>query len=255
MAKNTGELLKTHRGFVYCSLVDNQQERTLIFLHGNSSSSSFWQPLVESEVLNAFNLLAFDLPGHGNSPVPENPKDTYSLPAYADLLVEIVHHFKLNNYFLFGHSLGGHIILESLDRLKDCRGAMIMGTPPLTIPPQLEKAFQMSPQFISFMQSGADREVMRSTFNSMVAEDKRNLADLLFEDYFRTDPQARALLTENIYQGKFIDELKVLQNTEVPVYIVVAEQDEMVNSAYFTHFLPDQELLKVPAAGHYAPLE
>ena len=255
MAKNTGELLKTRHGFVHCSLVDNQLERTIIFLHGNSSSGGFWEPLMNSEIRNSFNLLTFDLPGHGNSPVPENPKETYSFPAYADIIVEIVNHFKLSSYFLFGHSLGGHIILEALDQLKNCKGAMIMGTPLLTIPPQLELAFRMSPQFMSFMQSGADREVMKSTFESMVAEDKRHLADLLFQDYFRTDPQARALLTENIYEGKFVDELQRLKNTEIPVYVIVAEKDEMVNPDYFTHFLPDQELVRFPAAGHYAPLE
>ena len=249
------ELLKTQYGLVFCSFVDNQEERTLVFLHGNSSSANFWKPLMESELREAFNFLTFDLPGHGNSPVPENPQETYSLTAYADLLLEIISKFDLKNYFLLGHSLGGHIILESLDGLSDCKGAIVMGTPPLTLPPQLEMAFLMSPQFISFMQSGTDRGIMESTFKSMVPEDNEALADLLFEDYFKTDPQAREFLTQNIYQGKFVDELKVLQQTEIPVYIVIAEQDQMVNPAYFTHFLSDQELIRVPAAGHYAPLE
>ncbi len=255
MANQAGEQVKTRYGFVYCLFTDHQQDKTLILLHGNSSSGNFWKPLVESHLRKAFNFLVFDLPGHGQSPVPEDPSGTYSFPAYSDLLVEIISHYDVKNYVLFGHSLGGHVILESLERLGGCKGVVLMGTPPLTIPPQLEMAFNMSPQFISFMQSGSDRDVIEQTFKSMLPEEKEDLAGLLFEDYFKTDPRARDFLNRNIHQGKFIDELKVLKQTKVPVCLVVSENDQMVNSSYFKNFLPDQELNCISGAGHYAPLE
>lgn len=249
------ELVKTSKGSVHSTFVDNQQDKTLVLLHGNSSSTNFWKPLMESRLRNGFNLLAFDLPGHGKSPVPENPQESYSLPTYAELLVEIVNAFSLKKYVLFGHSLGGHVVLEALERLAGCEAAFIMGTPPFTLPPRLELAFHMSPQFVSFMQSGTDRAVMEDTFKSMLPAEKKSEAKLLFEDYFKTDPQARTLLTQNILQGRFVDELEVVKNSQVPVYILIAEQDQMVNPAYFPRFFPVTETILLPGTGHYAPLE
>lgn len=255
MANYKEELINTSKGSVHSTFVDNQQDKTLVLLHGNSSSSNFWKPLMESSLRNSFNLLAFDLPGHGNSPVPNHPQESYSLPAYAEVLVEIVSAFSLKSYALFGHSLGGHVVLEALDQLPACEAAFIMGSPPFTLPPRLELAFHMSPQFVNFMQSGADRALMEATFKSMLSQEKEPLTKLLIEDYFKTDPQARALLTQNIYQGKFINELEVMKSSPVPVYILIAEGDQMVNPAYFDQLLSGMETILIPGTGHYAPLE
>lgn len=254
MKKIEGEQVKTSQGLVYCSFENHLKDKTLVLVHGNSSSSGFWGPLAEG-LKQHFNILAFDLPGHGRSPVPEKPKETYSFPAYADLLAEIINNFDLKDYYLVGHSLGGHIILETLDRLSGCKGVIIMGTPPFTFPPQPEKAFQMSPQFLSFLQSGSDRAVMESVFKNMLPESKGRFAELLFEDYFKTDPQAREFLIHNLSLGKLTDELKVLQQTKIPLFVVVAEHDQMVNPGYFTEFLPEKELIRISGSGHYAPLE
>lgn len=170
-------------------------------------------------------------------------------------MTEIIDYFELRDFCLFGHSLGGHVILESPDKLEKSKGAIIMGTPPLTIPPQLEKAFLMSPEFLSFLQSGSDKTVMEKTFRSMMPEEQGDFAEVLLEDYFRTDPHARTLLTQNISEGKLVDEIKVLQQTHVPVYVVTAENDRMVNNEYFAQFISGKEVVKISDSGHYAPLE
>ncbi len=255
MEKHKGELIQTTQGPLNYLFIDNQQETTLVLLHGNSSSVAFWKPLMEGGLRQHFNFLAFDLPGHGHSPIPEHPDETYSLAAYAQILQEIVSKLKLKEYVLFGHSLGGHIILQALNSLNGCKAAFVIGTPPLTIPLRLELAFQMSPQFINFMQAGTDPVIMEATFKSMFPEEKESLASILLEDYFRTDPQARVLLAQNIQQGKFIDEFKVLQSSRIPVYLLSAEADQMVNPAYFRQLPAATAVISVPAAGHYAPLE
>lgn len=81
MANNPGELVNTSYGAVYRSLINNQQDKTLVLLHGNSSSTRFWEPLLTGSLRHHFNFLAFDLPGHGHSPIPEDPVATYSFPA------------------------------------------------------------------------------------------------------------------------------------------------------------------------------
>ena len=249
------KVLKTAQGPVFTRYYPQQAERTLLLIHGNSMSVSSWQPLINHALPQPVNILVFDLPGHGQSPRAEHPADTYSLPSYAAILAEVVRAYAPEHFYLVGHSLGGHIILEAPAVLAASRGALLMGTPPLGIPPRLDLAFQLSPQFLSFMQPDTDRSVLEQTFLSMLPADKTEVARQLLEDYLHTDPAARLHLAQNIQAGRHLDELQVLQQSPVPVTLLRADHDPLVNPAYFDQLLPEREVVTLHGAGHYAPLE
>jgi pimeloyl-ACP methyl ester carboxylesterase len=255
MKATNQELVKTNLGLIFTKYWDNHADRTLVLLHGNSSSSQFWQPIIESKLHQNFNLLTWDLPGHGESPRSEDPSTTYSLPSLATALSQVIQHYAPNQFVLIGHSLGGHIILEAPETLARSQGAVLMGTPPFGLPLRIDLAFQMSPQFLTFMQQGHNPEAVRLAMDSMLQEHNRQKAQLLWQDYVQTDPAFRLHLAQNIQAGKHIDELEVVKISLVPVTLMVARQDQMVNPLYFEHFLPEQDLVYLEDSGHYVFLE
>ncbi len=54
------------------------------------------------------NVLALDLPGHGNTPGPGKA----SVALYADWVYQTLTDFFIDPFFLGGHSMGGAITLE-----------------------------------------------------------------------------------------------------------------------------------------------
>jgi len=80
---------------------------------------------------NGFAVVAYDLPGHGNTPGKRGHVDTY------DILLDSVHtllDFMRAQHpdtpvFLFGHSIGGNILANFLIRRKpDIQGAVLQGS-------------------------------------------------------------------------------------------------------------------------------
>jgi pimeloyl-ACP methyl ester carboxylesterase len=64
-------------------------------------------PLAENH-----RLIAFDLPGHGQSSNAPHPARSYTLPGLADACVELLEKLGVTEAIAFGWSLGGHIGIE-----------------------------------------------------------------------------------------------------------------------------------------------
>lgn len=79
----------------------------LVFLHGLNSSSSEWfhQRLFFQ---SRFRLMFIDLPGHGKSALASDP----SISAIADDLRYLLNHYDIQNPILYGHSLGGIVVMK-----------------------------------------------------------------------------------------------------------------------------------------------
>lgn len=80
----------------------------ILFVHGWNATSAEWY--YQKRYLSATNrLILIDLPGLGKSARPSN-KD-FSLSKMASDLEAVIRHAKLDNVILYGHSIGGMIIL------------------------------------------------------------------------------------------------------------------------------------------------
>lgn len=50
----------------------------IVFVHGNSLSAFTYQSQFDSQLVDQYHLVAFDLPGHGLSEPAKNPGTMYS---------------------------------------------------------------------------------------------------------------------------------------------------------------------------------
>lgn len=82
---------------------------TLLFIHGISGSSSSWR-LYEEKFLDKYNLITFDLRGHGKSVKFPN-LDDYAINKFAEDIFELTSYLNIKSFVLISHSFGVLIAL------------------------------------------------------------------------------------------------------------------------------------------------
>lgn len=94
--------------------VGMQDRQPLIILHGWGSNKQVMMPLAKqlSDIRDCYVL---DLPGFGNSSVPNQP---WSVDDYADLIQRFIEELKFDSVDLLVHSFGGRIALKLCAHIK-----------------------------------------------------------------------------------------------------------------------------------------
>ena len=85
--------------------LDNDFDKTLVFLHGWGQNIAMMEPLGK-EFSNLYNILYIDLPGFGSS---SEPAYVWSVSDYASCINKIIKDLRIDNPIIIGHSFGGRI--------------------------------------------------------------------------------------------------------------------------------------------------
>ena len=80
----------------------------LLLIHGITSSSATWDPVMPALARHA-HVIAPDLLGHGDS---DKPKTDYSLGAFASVLRDLLEYLGHPRVTVVGHSLGGGVAMQ-----------------------------------------------------------------------------------------------------------------------------------------------
>jgi len=94
----------------------NFRRKTLVFIHGLSGSSSAWIPY-EDFFSKKYNVLSFDLRGHGKSFRMKNYGDL-SFDKMSEDLYALLKHEKVKKFILVSHSLGTLVAFDFINRYK-----------------------------------------------------------------------------------------------------------------------------------------
>lgn len=97
-------------------------------MHGAGGSSSIWFKQIR-DFKEHFNVLVFDLRGHGdNKPILKNSFNTkYTFDAITNDIVELLDHLKIKSTHFVGISLGTILIRNLAERKPTMVKSMIMG--------------------------------------------------------------------------------------------------------------------------------
>lgn len=93
----------------------NPAQRTAVFIHGAANDHSVWALQSRYFAFHGWNVLAVDLPGHGQS---EGPLLT-SVPALADWVAAFLDAANAKAATVIGHSMGSLTALELSSRRPD----------------------------------------------------------------------------------------------------------------------------------------
>lgn len=100
----------------------------IVFLPGLGMTAHTWDAVAE-RLADRFTVVAVDLPGHGDSPRPDDPDAFTRDAALADL--DAVLASVEGRAVLVGHSLGGYLALaHAATRPDEARGIVVLNTGP-----------------------------------------------------------------------------------------------------------------------------
>jgi pimeloyl-ACP methyl ester carboxylesterase len=245
--------LESHGGKIVCHDSEGTG-RTLVLVHGNSASSKAFAKQLDGTLGQKHRVIAFDLPGHGQSDNAADPAATYNIAGYARLLRDVAQQLGVEDAVFAGWSLGGHIVLEAAPDLHRAKGFAIFGTPPLPFPPVMDNAFLPSPTNSYIFTRDLSEEQARTFVASAFKPGVTDLPPQMVADVLRTDGRARELLVAQTEASVFRDEVEIVANLKQPLAVLHGAQEQLINSAYFdTLTMPTLWRGKVQAidnAGH-----
>ncbi len=230
----------------------------VFFVHGNSLSASTFVNQFNDPHFNGFRLIAPDLPGHGDTGRMKNPEKVYSPFIYIKLIIELCHMLDAADGVLVGHSLGGHLVISALEYLPGLKGAMIFGTPPLTNPPRMDRAFIQGP-VLAFAFKHDLSEDETALLASGFVKHGSDIPAEISESIGKADPLVRFYIGKALMGGEAPDENRKISEFKKPFALLHGENDQFVNTEYFNEFpvpgLWKNGLQLIHNSGHSPQLE
>ena len=85
--------------------VKGTKKGTIVFIHGNSSSSKVFEHIMKSDVIKQTKV-AVDLPGHGLNSDNYSKDEDFSMASYRKKLIKLISQID-DDILLVGNSVGG----------------------------------------------------------------------------------------------------------------------------------------------------
>jgi pimeloyl-ACP methyl ester carboxylesterase len=218
------------------------QKPTLVFIHGSGGSKILWDNQVKG-LGDAANVIALDLPGHGES--PEGAFAT--VPEYTKAVVDFIKAIASPGPIPVGLSLGGAIVQQLLlDYAGLFKAGVMVGTgAKLKVLPVIFETIEKDfPGFVGGMPK-------------MAASPKTDPALLrpLLDSNLKTPPA--------VYAGDFracdiFDVRERLKDITAKVLVVTGEDDKLTPPKYGEYLaanIKGAQRVHVMDAGHLLPLE
>jgi pimeloyl-ACP methyl ester carboxylesterase len=238
---------------------NKEAKATIFFIHGNSGSSRMWQQQLNAPLLQQYRMVAIDLPGHGKSSGSNNPEKDYSPIGTAKILSQVVNELAANKPFiLVGFSYGTNVIAEMLAYGVAPSGVVMIGSCVMGENYGMEKIFiQHNSPSIFFYNETDQKNVSLFLHEQMKLADETDIQNSI-EDYLNVSPDFKAALFKTAAEGKISDEIKAIQNLNIPVCIIFGKEDKMINVNYLNDlpFTVWQDMIyKISDAGHWANVD
>ena len=235
----------------------------LVFVHGGFVDSRMWDPQMES-FANCFQVIRYDLRGHGQTGGTPTPK--YSIDTFADDLKSLLEALNLDRIILCGLSLGGMIAQSFAVLYSDRLKVLVLADTAVSVRLTLSDKFQryiLAPKWMMLVTIRWMSVPRFVNFSFNLEKVTRS------SDWFSRDPETmeyvrNAMLnttTEEylkIYAAIYEFDLLDLASINVPTLIL---NGEFESKAVFRHteemlkLIPNVEYRTVSCAGHTSNME
>lgn len=212
----------------------------LVFLHGWGSQALHFSKTLE----RCQSVVALDLPGFGESQMPET---AWSIGDYAHFLKNFLEKLHIEHPTLVGHSFGGNIAIKYCGEFDDAQKLILIGSAGVrrkTLKKFLYLVIAKVLKVVSFIPGLSwMRESIRKSFYTAIGS----------EDYIQAGP-----LTE-IYRKNVGEDLRGdMEKIKIPTTLIWGKNDDMVPLAdgqLTETLIKGARLFVIPDAGHYVFLD
>jgi pimeloyl-ACP methyl ester carboxylesterase len=201
----------------------------VLLIHGNSFCRGVFRHQLQGRLAESHRLIAFDLPGHGQSSNAPDPTRSYTGPSLAEAAVELLEKLGVTEAIVFGFSAGGHIGIEMVPRFLGMRGLMITGTPPVGRNNMAQGFNTSAPLGVAGKQDLSESEI-EAFVQAIFGE---SAEPFLREAVRRADGRFRKRVFEAARAGDGVDQRLIVESSPVPLAVVNGGADRVVNLDYF----------------------
>lgn len=230
---------------IYYTFSDGEFKKfKIILIHGAGSNRLCWHTSLRR--LFGYQVIAIDLPGHGNS---KDGIGFHSIQDYSDRVIEFL--FKSETYqsILVGHSMGGAIAMNiALHFPQLIAGLCLIST---------GANFNFSHHFLDTMKNP-------STTQAALEElEKRGFSKCASSSIVNQIMRGLRQVRSGVLLGDWnacanFDIKNEIKNISVPTWISVGADDQLTPiscSRYLAHQISNAKLHIIPDAGHMVILE
>ena len=225
----------------------------IVLIHGFLEDAGMWDDII-AKGFEGYSTLTVDLPGFGASPIHKD----YSIEDFAEKILVLLSELNIDQYFLFGHSMGGYIALAMME--KKAAGVLGFGlihSHPFADSLEGKEKRQRAIDFINkFGSTLYIKQVLPLLFPKSFATSNRFLLERLV---FRASKYpAKGISNALAAMKNRPDRQHVLKELAIPFLAIIGKKDEL---------LPTEDLLKqaslapitqaelIVNAGHMGPFE
>lgn len=223
----------------------------LLFIHGLGSSTRDWEFQVP-EFSQAYQVITFDLRGHGQSDKPLGP---YSIPLFASDTAELLKVLGVEFAHVVGISLGGGIALQlAIAAPALVKTLIVVNSGPSMSGSPAEIKREMDTRVAIVQQHGM--RAMGQVLSQRLFPDAEHapLRETFVERWAENDPRAYVDALLAMADWNVTDQLSSIR---CPTLIIAADQDYSPVAAKeeYIKLLPDAQLVVIPNARHAVPIE
>lgn len=269
-----------------------QASLTLVFVHGWLLSRSYWQPIIH-RLESSYRCLSYDLRGFGGSQPISGSRDLnlsrvsaarsnrplllesssqqscYTPLAYAQDLIGLLTHLKIERAWVIGHSLGGSISLWACDQSPHrILGAICVNSGGgIYLKEEFEQFRSVGQQLVNFRPKWLPKVPLVDQFMrrmSVATPIPQPWGKQRIEDWVNAHPEAalRSLLDstteEEVHQLP-----QLVSRLKQPAYFIAGAKDTVMEPQYVNHLASFHHLFQqvghnvseIPDCGHLAMLE
>lgn len=202
--------------------------KTIVFVHGFSSCSSiFIRQLIDSVLSYQFRIIAIDLLGHGNADFSDNPEKDYTISGQADFLANFCKTLEITDAVFAGHNIGANVIIQALNKLKNTKGLILLSAVPFSLP--FDNTIFKSPDHLKILfKAGVDDSEIHQMAGWFV-EEHTSYPEFIPEIVRKTDLKTREIFYESLEKEKYLNQIDILENADIPIAIYHGEFDQIFN--------------------------
>jgi pimeloyl-ACP methyl ester carboxylesterase len=231
--------------------------RPVILLHGFPVDGRLFDSQLSAAEVGRMGgqLIAVDMPGFGQTPLPEPAPDVMTVGELAESVAALIVAEGWEKPVVGGVAIGGYVAIELAARHPELVGALVlMGPKPAPDSPKMAPQREETAQLALTRGSTVVADELHAKPLGPQADGavKAQMHRMIAE----ADPRAIAALVRGIAQRP--DPAPVLPSLEMPALVIAGEVDPfspLDDVKRVAELMPNAELVVLKGIGHMAPVE
>lgn len=217
--------------------ISGHGKEVLVLLHGFMENNTIWEDM--APFLSGFKLVKIDLPGHGQSSIPEST-EILTMATMATEVKQVTDALGLTSFHLLGHSMGGYVSLAFAEQYPEYLKSLSLFFSTY-FPDSEEKKIQRQKSFRIILESFQTyvKAGIPLLFNPNDRESLKPKIELAKNIALNTKPESALAAVKGMIERT--DKRHTLEQLDIPILIFAGAYDTAVNTEMTINHLPQKK--------------